>query len=116
MKIQYWLVIASLALSGRVMAKMHNPYDCQKQPELCQAYIQGIVDSLVQLKAQSDMQDAFSDRALNSRSGQRYQWAMGRYCDYQSMAHWNSWAKQQQLLPEQQQWLTDRLKGLNGCQ
>ncbi|MFM2477680.1 hypothetical protein [Celerinatantimonas sp. MCCC 1A17872] len=114
------LAISIFALVGAmlglpVQAQMHNPYDCQKQPQLCKAYLQGVVDSLNELKAQSDMQDAFSERALKSRGGQRYQWALGQYCDQNTMIHWQNWAKKQNLLPNQRIWLESELKKLNGC-
>ncbi|CAG9295802.1 hypothetical protein [Celerinatantimonas diazotrophica] len=114
------LMIGILTAAGAgvllpVHAQMHNPYNCQKQPELCQAYLQGVIDSLSELKDQADMQDAFSERALKSRGGQRYQWAQGQYCDQNTMIHWQNWAKKQKLLPNQQIWLESELKKLNGC-
>lgn len=98
-----------------VQAAMKNPYNCQKQPKLCEAYVRGVVDSLTQLKEQSDMQDAFSHRALQSRGGQRYKWALGKYCDHETVEHWQKWAKEQKLQSSQQSWLIDKLKDLNGC-
>lgn len=110
------MALALMGLSGYAVAEIKNPYDCQSEPQLCQAYVQGIVDSLTQLKEQADMQDAFSHRALSTRSGQRYQWALDKYCDRDTYHHWVDWSNEQQLLPEQQQWLTSQLKTLNGCQ
>ncbi|MFM2483186.1 hypothetical protein [Celerinatantimonas sp. YJH-8] len=109
------VILAIMGVSASAVANPHSPYDCQKQPALCQAYLQGVVDSLKELKQQSDMQDAFASRALNSRGGQRYLWARGQYCTQETYRHWNNWADQQQLLPEQKKWLRDQLADLNEC-